>query len=770
MWNYLEKHPKQAKQIGYLLLLISAALTVFGGYSLRLLSSQYSMQQFMPADHPLYKNDLEISKKFRISEEQPVLVSIELTSKAKGDWLMPERLEKVKQAMTTMEGVKGIQEVTSIVNFPSAIDTKDGIQVGKLLDLLPKEQWHKRLQEDTLLSPGLISADGRVLNLIGEIKYLSNEELDSMVEILRDEVGKLFKGAEYRVYVSGVAPLQSDLTVLVSKELRHFLIFAFIACLITLMAYFKNFSSVFVCLVLVVISNIGALAWMALAGLSFSILSTSLPILASITALAIGSHTLLNFSSNWNAETRGDKSKLTVVLETYRSLVLPNFLMCLTTAIGFATLAKSNVPLVREFSWSVCGGILISCFMISLTLAPLLLFFPIPVARKWTGMNAFWIHTILKFRFPILAFTVLSVALVTFKGMPLNWSVQMYDDLPNIGTVKQSAQLIDDKLGGMIPLEVMITEKGTEDPWNDPLKVQKLTDISNRFRKNPAVGMIIAIPDFLKSGFDNKALTRQSIAELLFLYSLSGPNNATSHFISTNNMSTRMLVMLKDVPSKQMETLISEVQKDVQAEFPQAEVKTGGMATLAHPLNTELSKSLISGLWESLFWISVLMVVFFRSVRITIIAAVPNLLAPLALLATMSFLQTPIKPVVGVIFSIALGIAYNNTVYLITRLRQVKNNVRKAWLLEGNPCLFSSLALFGGFGVFLSSYFELNRTFGAYMLWSIGAGLIGDLIFLPVLLSIFPWLSKESFLFSRLIRAIRARWTEYRKKEGKVTV
>ena len=54
--------------------------------------------------------------------------------------------------------------------------------------------------------------------------------------------------------------------------------------------------------------------------------------------------------------------------------------------------------------------------------------------------------------------------------------------------------------------------------------------------------------------------------------------------------------------------------------------------------------------------------------------------------------------------------------------------------------MFSTLALVGGFAIFMASYFELNRMFGAYMLLSILAGMIGDLIFLPALLSWFPGL------------------------------
>jgi hypothetical protein len=66
--------------------------------------------------------------------------------------------------------------------------------------------------------------------------------------------------------------------------------------------------------------------------------------------------------------------------------------------------------------------------------------------------------------------------------------------------------------------------------------------------------------------------------------------------------------------------------------------------------------------------------------------------------------------------------------------------------LEGNPCLVATLVVMMGFSVFLFSYFDLNRTFGACMLVSILGGLLGDLIFLPALLKTAPWLLDSNYV------------------------
>ena len=108
------------------------------------------------------------------------------------------------------------------------------------------------------------------------------------------------------------------------------------------------------------------------------------------------------------------------------------------------------------------------------------------------------------------------------------------------------------------------------------------------------------------------------------------------------------------------------------------------------------------------------------------------------------------KPGIALIFSIALGISFDNTVYLLGRLRLLRDrsktgeiSVCKAWYQEGNLCLFSSIALAAGFLVFLASYFSLNQQFGFYMVMAIIGGILGDLVLLPAMLAAFPGMVKD---------------------------
>jgi predicted RND superfamily exporter protein len=718
-----------------------------GVNKMRDLNTHYSMSQFMPKDHPLYASDRLVKKTFRINEREPVIVNLLLGDAEKGTWLRKDRELLLERATTELAGVDHIEKVLSLGNVEVANNTANGIQVDRLLGMVPEKEWKTRVLKDPLLTPGLISKDGRKVTLIADIPLLTEAEMNTMMDQARERLGKVVEGTGAKLMVSGVLPIQSEMTSLLSRELVNFFGLAFLVCIITLLAYFRSLSTVFVCLVLVIIANIATFTALAVLGIPFSVLSSALPIMCSIEALAIGSHTLLLFGDDYRQAMAqpNPPSKAQIVWKTYRALLFPNFLMSTTTIIGFATLISSQVPLIRQFSESVSCGILLSCICMQIALPSLMYLFPIPVARSWTGAKARWALWAIKNRRLVVFATLGILTVFVLNGFRLNWSVQLYDDLPHVGDIKKSADLIDSELGGMIPLEVMISKSGEENPWYEPARMTALKGMLARWRRNPAIGSAIGLPDLLNTGIQSLD-SRKAIAETLFLYGFSGADNPTTHFLSTDGNATRLSFRVKDVRADEMGGMVKALQDDVKKTFPGFEVNVGGMAVLAHPLNAELSSDLIYGLWQSLLLISILLVVVFRSFRLAFIAAVPNLLAPVALLVTMAYLKTPIKPVVAIIFSIALGLAYNNTVFLLTRLKKIQTSFKSAkdvimrtWYQEGNPCLFASLSVIGGFAVFLASYFAPNRTFGAYMLWSIAIGILGDLFVLPALLRMFPW-------------------------------
>ncbi|MBC7396546.1 MAG: MMPL family transporter [Bdellovibrionales bacterium] len=782
--NRVERLSPHANLISILILAALSLLAIAGAIIARGLNTEYSINQFLDPKNPLLMAEFKVKEDFALPTWPYVYVTVGLNQAEQGTLLSVEHVGQLRAGTDEAASFPGVRKAISIANAEGAsmmkaeeqssnsadsskIETKnhavtevsESLTIGKILDLTPRERWSSRVLEDPLLSPVLLSKDARTALIAVELESFDTRILSSLPEQLRQTFQNRFPKSE--VKIGGIPAIQNEMGQLLKNELFNFVGLALIACLLTLAAFFKDKPSIFVPILLVGFANIAALAAMVLAKIPFTVLSTTLPVIVSIIVLSITTHTMINFAADWQQEYKSKEggagptqAKLRAVIKTMRALFLPNFLTGLTTAMGFAALLTARVPLIRDYAKCVSVGVLIAWLCVTIALPPLLLLMPVPRPRSWTASKARWaLHIEKNKKFIVLTVLVLAAGLA-WEGRGLNWSARLFDDLPKEREARVTSELIDEKLGAIIPLDLIIRSKEA-DAWNDPDLIRSLKLLMDKIRSRVGVGSALGLADLLEAGSraQNQPLpaSRAGMAELIFLYSLS-PERVTSQFMTSDGTQTRISVRLRDIPGDQMQSLVNSIRSDTESLFPGFEVQTVGMAANVHLINNELSQSLIYGFWQAILLISLVLLFVFRSLKWTIAAMLPNLMSPLALMGVMAFTHTAIKPGIALIFSIALGIAYNNTVYLLGRVRFLRQKserrgdtpgallVIKAWYQEGNPCVFSTLALVGGFAVFMASYFHLNRVFGAYMLLSIVAGMLGDLIFLPALLTWFPWL------------------------------
>ncbi len=745
---------KYSRHLALLVLAILFFIVVIGASALPRLSTQYTMRQFLPAHHALLDADTDTRLRFGLSDREPLFL---LLDSEKGDWFEQARMKQLQDFDEVAAKMPGVINLTTLANVEGASSSKEGITVGKLVELNYPSTWKERFLQDPLLADNLISSNGKTTLAIINIEELDTKTLPTLLQALREKARSAFPEAS--VHLGGAAAIQAEMNFVLSAELKNFLLLSLLASLFTLLLFFKNISSVIIPTIIMVLANIISLAWMVFAGISFTVLSTTLPILVSITVISMASHTMLRFAADWKRakERQDNPNKLRVLAQSFYVLLMPNFLTAVSTAVGFLAISFTSIPLIRQYGISVGLSVFIAWLSIMAALPPLLVLFPVPVVRAWTANPARWSVTIVQHGKIFAALAIGLAAVFLWQGRALNWSPRLFDDLPADRESRLTTEQIDKNLGGMIPLEVEITIPKEENPWNEPARIRGLDQLEKKWRVHPVVGAVSALPDLLRSvarlsGLD-LPIDRKSAAEYGFLYSF-GETNMVTKYLTAEGASTRINLRLHDVPADEIDALKQTIITQAQSAFPDAKVSLAGMATTVHALNNELSSELIFGFWQALALISVLVFLVFRSWRWTLVAVIPNLLSPAMLLGALAIFHTPVKPGIALIFSIALGIAFDNTVYLLGRLRYLLKErrgqfpVARAWYQEANLCLHSSLALSAGFLVFLGSYFSLNKYFGAYMLISMAGGLLGDLVLLPAILS----LTKNQFLLPTIER------------------
>lgn len=744
---------KNARRISVVAILGFVALSVVMGASLSKLHTEYSMRQFLPPHHKLMDIDDAVKERFQISQLEPFFALITLPESEKGTWLEEGRIEKLRQVTESLRNLEAVDRTFSIATMEGASSTKEGLTVGRLLALTPKEKWAERILNDPVLTPNLITKDARTILLAVGIKEGTSTSRSAQIQLAaRKELHEAFAGATVRL--GGIPAVQTEISTILSSELRNFLWLSLLASIFTLALFFRSISSIFTTLFLMIVANLVSLGWMALTGVAFTVLSTTLPVLVALTVVSMSAHTMLRYAADWEhaKKTLENPNPYLILYRSYRDLLFPNFLTAVTTAIGFFAIAFANIPLIRQYGLTVGFSIFICWLVVITALFPMLVLMPVPVVRKWTESPARWaIWLTNNKKRTIVVVSIIAIAFL-WKGKHLNWSARLFDDLPKNQEARATTEFVDDHFGGMIPFEIMITANG-DSPWNDPVALKKLDKLAEVWRRTDQIGSVMGPQDFLRAAgrVQGKDLptTRQEAAEYNFLYAFS-EGNPLKTFISADAQSARMNLRLHDIPADEMADLTKILTKQVQAEFPDAKVVPAGMATTVHELNNELSEELIFGFWQALVVICIILAISFRSLSWALVSIIPNLLPVVCLLGALSLGGIAIKPGIALIFSIALGISFDNTVYLLGRLRLLKLrsptgkiSVTKAWYQEGNLCFFSSVALSSGFLVFLASYFSLNQNFGIYMIVAIFGGLLGDLVLLPAMLAAFPWLVKD---------------------------
>jgi len=141
------------------------------------------------------------------------------------------------------------------------------------------------------LTPNFITRDERTVLLYVQMIDAKVENFGECERPHPTYSRKAFSGLE--TSVGGAPAVQTDLGLLLNKELRNFLVLSFIGCAILLALIFETLSTMIIPLLLTAFANIVVLGIMALTGITFTILSSTIPIIVFITVVALSAHVLL---------------------------------------------------------------------------------------------------------------------------------------------------------------------------------------------------------------------------------------------------------------------------------------------------------------------------------------------------------------------------------------------------------------------------------------------------------------------------------------------
>lgn len=593
-----------------------------------------------------------------------------------------------------------------------------------------------------------ISFDSLTLN--------SKKRVGVLKEILV-HVDKFEKKQNVTLAKSGLPYIRSVIANLVSGEFKLFLILALAITAIILLLFFRSFYAVLFPVIVVLFGVVAALGTIVLFGYKITILTGLIPPL--IVVIGIPNSILILNKYHTEYMLLQDKFKaLTIAIRRVGSTI---FFANVTTAIGFGVFGFTNSEVLTEFGIIASLNVMIT-WLFSLILIPII-FSYLPNPKAWQTKHLenkylsrfiekvdYWVHN----KRTTIYLVTLSVILISLVGMlKVNVNGYMVDDLPQNSPVLKDLRFFENNFDGVLPFEVQVDSKRKNGLINIP-SIKKIEKLDRMVSAYPEFSRSISLNEvlkFSKQAFYNGnanfyALPSEAEAAFILRYAKqSGASGSLmKSYIDKNNQIIRISFQTRDVGSNRMNELLAELKPRIDSIFnpEKYDVLLTGSSVLFVKGANYLLTNLVESLAIAFFLVALLMYVLFKNLRMVIIALVPNIIPLIITASIMGYLGLSLKPSTILIYSIALGIASDQTLYFLTKFRHERKSdklntsrIISMTLKEtGMSMIYTAIILFFGFGIFSASTFGGTVALGILLSITLMVAMLCNLILLPALL------------------------------------
>lgn len=499
---------------------------------------------------------------------------------------------------------------------------------------------------------------------------------------------------------------------------------------------------------LTVLAVLGLLGWM---DWRVTVVTSNLSSLLFIMTLAMSVHVAVRTREE---ATRADPGP--ALANALNHVLVPCAFTVLTTMVGFGSLYVSRMRPVMDFALMMALGLAV-CFAATFTLLPalvLVLRAQMPPPRAATAARyrriASWAlgHRALVFA------AALTISVLGLLGMSrLSVENSFMDYFRDSSEIHRGLELIDTELGGTTPLEIVL-ESETPDQWLDVDAIAELAELHRWLEEQPEVGKVtslhslVGLLEKIIAADPNPAL-RQAQVNTFLLRSLRSripedvARTALKPYVSDDYRTTRITARIHEsVPDLDRSALLDRIRERLE-QHPVAAADTQlvtGMFVLYNNMIESLFRSQVTTLALVLGSIALMFWIMLRSVRLSLIALVPNLFPIAVVLGTLGWAGVPLDMMTIMIAAIALGISVDDTVHYLYRYRAERAQRTRAEALEhahmsvGRALVATTVAITFGFAVMVLSNFKPTIYFGLLTGLAMVAALAADGLLLPALI------------------------------------
>lgn len=569
------------------------------------------------------------------------------------------------------------------------------------------------------------------------------------IETIREIVTTYDESAN--IYLGGVHVLGYQLIRIVKNDLLVFGVAIAVIVAFVLLALFRELRWILIAGICCAVSIACSLGAFGLLGLKATVISANFVALQLILTLALVVHLIVQYREYARTEPDWDHDRL--IRETMVEKVPPSLYAGLTTAVGFGSLIVSGFQPVISFGWMMILAMGIS-IVVTLTLFPAMLAIvggrttidETGFIRRLLGCTARVASTRKKLIL-VSAAAVLGVCAIGSSRLDVENS--FIDYFSESTDVHRELSFIDEKLGGSTPLDIVYPAKA---PAADLLlsadqltTMQKLQSLLN---EHEAVGKVMSLVNFTalaRQINDGKPVTEYEMTAAWRIMDASVRESLLGSFFNPDTEEVRISLRIKDAtPGLDRGLLLQSIDQDVRASLPRdAEYQLTNLFVLYQDILERLFRSQVLTLAVVLAALTLMFLLIFRSIRLALIAIVPNILVTATVFGVMGWFGIPLDLMTITIAAVAMGIAVDDTIHYVHRFRKESRDgdasgaVRRAHGSVGFAVLYTTLILAAGFASLVFSDFVPSILFGLLTALGLGAAVLYDLTVLPVLLARF---------------------------------
>jgi uncharacterized protein len=657
-----------------------------------------------------------------------------------------------------------VDQITSLINARDVRGRAGAVDVGELLDEWPAAAdlpaLQARVLADPILRGNLVGPNATHTVIMLRTAFMDDADTGRVLEKLAD-ISARHQADGFALSVAGTPAMTTTLGRLMLRDLRV-LMGGALLCIVTLLALmFRHPLAVIGPMLVVLMSVVATLGGMAAAGRPMTMLTNILP--AFLIAVGIGAtvHVLSVYRELRRAGVPNDAAIVRTLGLTGKPIVFTT----LTTVCGLLSFRLASMDAIRDLGT-------FGAFGVSVAMVHTLLFLPIVLSlnkkslfgaragepdridRALARFDALssghrWVRVLVVSGL-ICAGAVAAALTVPVWHDPLSW-------MPDEEPTRVAMEALDDHVGGSATVALLI-EPTDPRGVKDPAFIAGLARLEAHIRayRDPETGRdiitsVISVLDVVRE--TNRALhggeqtwyrlptEARALSDMLFLFESSDPDELR-RLATTDLSKTQMVVRLEWMDATAYTPFGEHVQRGIEEHLAgvAAVQPTGSVYTLLSTVGL-LVMDMLRSFAGAFLVIAVLMVVLLGSLKLGLIAMVPNLMPVVLVLGTMGVVGIPIDMANILIASIILGIAVDDTIHFLHHFKAERDAgqstdaaIGASLRHSGRAIVTTSVLLCVGFSVFLAGSMLNLQRFGALIALAVAYALLTDLAVAPALL------------------------------------